>query len=471
MIRTLRFGRMGRRAGAVIGVFIAALWMIAGTPAFAAQGPSVTINQAAAQADPTLNSPILFDVVFSAPVTGFTGAGVTLGGLAGVGAVATVSGSGTTYLVSVTGMTTSGNVDAYVVPGAAVDSSNNPSQVSTSSDNTVAFDARPTVTIDQGAAQADPTPSGTVVFDVVFSKPVTGFSANGVTVGGTAGAFVVSVAGNGANYTVSVSGISNTGTVTASVNPSAAVDANNNFSAASTSTDNTVNFVLTPTVTIEQSSNVGQPDPAAFGPIVFDVQFSAPVTGFTSAGVALSGAAGATTATVSGSGADYLVTVSGMTQSGTVIANVLAGSAVNATNVANLASTSVDNTVTLNIAPLTVTVNQANGQIDPTGSPSIYYDVVFSAPVTGFTASDVILGSNAGATTATVTGSGANYQIKVTGMTQTGAVLAVIPPRPDRADGHGDRDIPRRADRSAPCQRARRGTPDRSADGCGGCRW
>ena len=45
--------------------------------------PTVIINQAAAQADPTNTSPINFTVVFSEPVTGFTGADVALSGTAG----------------------------------------------------------------------------------------------------------------------------------------------------------------------------------------------------------------------------------------------------------------------------------------------------------------------------------------------------------------------------------------------------
>ena len=62
--------------------------------------PTVTINQAATQSDPTNGSPINFRVVFSEPVTGFTGSDVTLSGSAGA-TTATVSGSGTTYNVAV----------------------------------------------------------------------------------------------------------------------------------------------------------------------------------------------------------------------------------------------------------------------------------------------------------------------------------------------------------------------------------
>ena len=41
-------------------------------------GPSVTINQAATQADPTNTAPISFTVVFSEPITDFTNADVDL---------------------------------------------------------------------------------------------------------------------------------------------------------------------------------------------------------------------------------------------------------------------------------------------------------------------------------------------------------------------------------------------------------
>src|SRR3989442_1202100 len=52
--------------------------------------PTVTINQAAGQADPTNASPINFIAVFSEPVSGFSGAGITVGRTAGRNTPATV---------------------------------------------------------------------------------------------------------------------------------------------------------------------------------------------------------------------------------------------------------------------------------------------------------------------------------------------------------------------------------------------
>src|SRR5436853_4212889 len=86
---------------------------------------SVTINQAAGQADPTRASPINFTAVFSEPVSGFTGAGVTLSGTAGGTKTVTVSGGPSTYNVAVSGMTTSGTVIATIAAGMASDAAGN----------------------------------------------------------------------------------------------------------------------------------------------------------------------------------------------------------------------------------------------------------------------------------------------------------------------------------------------------------
>jgi len=71
---------------------------------------TVTVEQAAGQSDATNSTTINFDVVFNQSVTGFTSGDVTLSGTAGGAITATVSGSGSTYRVAVSGMTTDGTV-------------------------------------------------------------------------------------------------------------------------------------------------------------------------------------------------------------------------------------------------------------------------------------------------------------------------------------------------------------------------
>src|SRR5438552_2375934 len=101
--------------------------------------PSVTINQAAGQADPTSAAPITFTAVFSEPVSGFTGSDVTISGTAGGTKTVTVSGGPSTYNVAVCGMSSAGTVIATIAAGVANDAWGNLNTASTSTDNSVSF--------------------------------------------------------------------------------------------------------------------------------------------------------------------------------------------------------------------------------------------------------------------------------------------------------------------------------------------
>jgi hypothetical protein len=100
--------------------------------------PSVTINQAAGQADPTSIPPINFTVVFTEEIADFSSGDVSLLGTAGA-ATAIVTGSGTTYNVAVSGMTNNGTIIAEIPAGVAHDAAGNPNVAGTSSDNIVTF--------------------------------------------------------------------------------------------------------------------------------------------------------------------------------------------------------------------------------------------------------------------------------------------------------------------------------------------
>jgi uncharacterized repeat protein (TIGR01451 family) len=219
----------------------------------------------------------------------------------------------------------------------------------------ITVDFPPSVTIDQGASQADPTNAGPIVFDVVFSEPVAGFDSPGdVVVGGdapgTLSAAITSVSST--DYTVAVSGMTGDGTVTATIPAGAANDAAGKPSTASTSTDNEVTLDATaPTVTIDQA--VGQADPTDVGPIEFTIVFSEDVIGFGSGDVTIDSTAGPVTGAVSGGPDIYSLSMSGMTTNGTVTASIAAGAATDAAGNSSAASTSTDNVVTytVNVAP------------------------------------------------------------------------------------------------------------------------
>src|SRR5690606_39329121 len=94
---------------------------------------------------------------------------------------ADVSGSDTTYTVSVTGMNGEGTVVASVVANAAQDGGGNGNIASSSADNVVSFDnIAPSATINQAVTQADPTNTGPIIFYVVVSEPVKVFATSDI---------------------------------------------------------------------------------------------------------------------------------------------------------------------------------------------------------------------------------------------------------------------------------------------------
>src|SRR5207249_1730218 len=138
---------------------------------FDATRPAVTINQAAGQADPTNSSPISFTAVFSKTSEGRRGGDVPSAGTAGGTQTETVSGGPSTYNAGVRGMGSGGTVMARIHACVPQNAAGNTNTASTSTDNSVSFDATlPSVTIDQAAGQADPTNSSPISFTAVFSK-------------------------------------------------------------------------------------------------------------------------------------------------------------------------------------------------------------------------------------------------------------------------------------------------------------
>jgi len=405
--------------------------------------PAVTINQAAGQLDPTNGTSVRYTATFSMDVTGFDGSDVDLSGSSVAGLTANVTQvSPRVYTITVTGpggadLSGTGTVRATIPAGAAQSVSGAiPSLVSTSTDNQVIFDlVAPTVTINQAATQIDPTTTGPIKFTVVFSENVTGFGTSDVDLSssspglGTLTAAVTQVSPS--TYTVSVSGMTGTGVVMAKVKPLAATDAAGNASGASTSTDNTVIFgsAVPPAVTINQAA--GQADPTNGSSIDFAVHFDQPVTGFDGSDIQFTGTLlPPLVAVVSGpsGGQDYTVTVTGMTGTGTVVANVKAGAAVNVVGTASAASTFTDNSVTFDDVRPTVTVEQAADQPDPTNVSSIRFTVKFSESVTGFNSASVsTAGSTAGGSLqVAVTGNLDTYTVTVTGMTTRGLVTVSV---------------------------------------------
>jgi hypothetical protein len=233
-----------------IGALTLALVLLAWPAQSLAVAPTVTINQAGGQPDPTNGTTVAFSVNFDQSVTGFMNGEVSFAGSTVGGALAAaVVGSGSAYTVTVSGMSTGGSLVVTVPPGVAQNGGAEVNQVSTSTDNTVTIDrTRPTVSIDQAVAQSDPTSSSPINFTATFSEAVVGFGTGDVSLmGSTApGPLAATVTGAGATRSIAVSGMTGSGTIVASVPAFEASDLAGNANMASTSIDNTVTFNFVP---------------------------------------------------------------------------------------------------------------------------------------------------------------------------------------------------------------------------------
>ena len=409
------------------------------TAIFVQNLPVATIDLQAASDSGTSNTDnitnaasLVFDVTFDESVTGFTASDLsTLGSATGCSIGAPV-GTGAAYTVTLTGCSV-GTVILRLAAGAVTNASGG---VNDQTDGPIVTIDRagPNVTINQAPTQPDPTGSSPIRFDVVFSETVSTFDASDVAITGTAGGTkIASVTGGGSLYVVSVTGMTTVGTVIATIPAGATTGLAGNPSTASTSTDNTVTWDPSPpSVTINQAA--GQADPTNVSPIVFTAVFTEPVTGFATGDVTLSGSVGGTlAAVVTGGPTTYTVTVTGMTTTGTVIATIAPGVAIDVDGNPNLASSSSDDVVLWDVTPPTVTIDQAIGQPDPTNASPIAFTAVFSEPATGFATGDVTVTGTAGGTkTATVTG---------------GPVVWTVVGHRDDDVGHGDRRRSRQASR------------------------
>ncbi|MBX9584900.1 MAG: FG-GAP-like repeat-containing protein [Gemmataceae bacterium] len=108
-------------------------------PVLAPLAPTAAVAPAAGQADPAAAGPVRFTVTFNQPVTGFDATRIDLSGsTAGGKLAAAVTGGSQVFTVSVTGMTTTGDV-VLTVPAGAATTANGPTPAA-GGPNRVRFD-------------------------------------------------------------------------------------------------------------------------------------------------------------------------------------------------------------------------------------------------------------------------------------------------------------------------------------------
>ena len=351
--------------------------------------PTVTIEQAVTQTDPTNISPVNFTVTFSEAVTGFDVGDISLGGTATGPITALITGTGPSYNVAVSGMSGDGTVTATVIAGGCTDLTGNTNTISTSTDNSVLFQISAfTVTLNQAIGQADPTNLLPIIYSVDFSRNVSDFTFDDIVWTGTANGISGNVSGSGTTYSVNITNIALDGSVIATI-PSDKVHDNLAIgNQASTSIDNTIIFDNTRPA-IEILMDLGQNNPTNNPIISFNANFTEQVLGFDPSDVSISGTAGANIVNLSGGPLIYKIDVSGMTNAGTVIISIAENLITD--NVGNLNFQSVNTNNSIDYDNVKPDVALSSISSNQTSEIQIPFGILFSKPIEGFDISDINL--------------------------------------------------------------------------------
>ncbi|HET6576381.1 MAG TPA: choice-of-anchor Q domain-containing protein [Fimbriiglobus sp.] len=378
--------------------------------------------------NPTNGSTVDFAVTFPEDIEGLTAANfavTTDGTLAEVG-ITSVTGAGAVWTVSVSTGTGDGTIrldmvndDGSVFP--PIDglpfTGGTPAVVDRTSPNALA--TAPT--------GANPTNGGTAQFTVTFDESVVGVTAANfaLAAAGVSGAAVTGLSGSGATYTVTVFTGSGDGTLILTLaDPTGVADVAGNplsgtpFDATPLKVDKTFPTAVSIVPVGPAATNAAA--------VAFTITFSEPVLGVAPLNFAVvssgSIAGAALTSLTTTDNRVYTAVVSTGTGDGTVRVDLFSPvgitDAVGQPVIAGLTGqpVAIDRT-----APQ-VTATRSAGQGALTGEQPIRFTVTFTEPVTGFGRDDVVVGGTAGPGTVRVTGSGASYEVEVSGLSASGPV-------------------------------------------------
>ncbi|MGV3485438.1 MAG: hypothetical protein ACO1RT_13555, partial [Planctomycetaceae bacterium] len=376
-------------------------------------GESYTIDKTPATASaPTLigtpsanAAAVEYNVSFSEPVTGVDVSDfrLTASGISGA-AISGVTGSGTSYVVTMTTGSGEGTLQlALVDDDTVVDAASNPlSGVGTGTSliaPALAIDLAAPQAISISAAQANPTNAELIDFTVTFNESVVNVGLNDfvLTTGGDlTGVMLSNVVGTGASYTVSVNSGDGDGTIQLGFSSVPTIDdAAGNAMAASS--------VSSPLITIDKTSPVTMstslldPSPTNASSVRYRVTFAEPVVGLSASNLEAYTSSpshdlsGLTIASVTGTGTTYEVTVTSTGGSGPILLRL-----VNDGNFADLAGNqpSLVNGIGAvymidRIVPVIESV--ALEDASPTNDQSLHFLVTFNEPVLNFGISDIAI--------------------------------------------------------------------------------
>lgn len=272
--------------------------------------------------NPTTASSLGFTVTFSEAVTGLTAANFSLALTSAPAATITgVSGSGTTWSVSITTGGGTGRIGLDLVNAAGIVDADGLAPANLPFSGEVWTLAPRVISINRNGPSQ--TTAGNVSFDITFSENVTGVSPTAfqLVTAGLSGATISSLSGSGATRAVTVSTGSGSGTIGLNLVSTVGVVDSDGATLGNLPFVGEI-FSIAPTVI---SITRAGADPTGASTLNFTVTFSSDLTGGSTGNFALvtSGSATATVSGVAGAGATRTVTVSAGSGSGTIGLNLI----------------------------------------------------------------------------------------------------------------------------------------------------
>jgi hypothetical protein len=338
-------------------------------------------------------------LAFDKPVSGLTANDITVTGLDGLTKGTPSQSGATTYILPVSGFTAAGTVTVTVGKSGY---SFNPAY------RTVQVHYVTSVTFSGVTANGAASTTTTTQLTLAFDKPVSGLSANDITITGLSGLEKGTLGQSGATtYILPVSGFTAAGTVTVTVNKSG-YGFNPAYRTVQVHYATPITQVVFSGVTANGAANTTTTTELTLA-------FDRSVSGLTANDITVTGPAGITKGTFGLNGATYTLQVSGFTTSGTVTVAV---------SKSGYSFTPVSQTVQVYyVAQVTFSGVTANGAAN-TSTTQLTLD--FDTPVSGLTANDITITGLSGLEKGALSQSGTTYILPIGGFTASGTVTVAV---------------------------------------------
>ena len=241
-------------------------------------------------------------LTFSATITNLSADDITISGVSGV-TKGTLSGSGPSYNLGISGVTQNGTLSVAVAAKSGYNISGSPQTVAI-------FYAAP-VTF-SGVTQNGSASVTTTQLTLTFDKAIANLAASDITISGVNGVTRGTLSGSGPTYTLGINGVAQNGTLSVAVSKSG-------FN-ISGSPQTVAIFYAAPVAFSGVTANGSATQTTS----QLTLTFSQAITGLAAADITLSGVTGVSKGTLSGSGPTYTLGISGFTAGGTLTVTIAA---------------------------------------------------------------------------------------------------------------------------------------------------